>query len=329
MQKPSISITLSAYNVEKYIAESLECIINQTLQNIEIICIDDGSKDNTLTILKEYAEKDNRIKVIAKPKNEGLAVARNQALQLAKGKYVTFVDGDDLFDLTMLEKAYLVAEKENADMVIWDYAIFYNEKNLAKNKIIPSTLKTNIKTDKIALLKRPAFTWVKLLKTKTAKELGIHFPKGLTRQDIPVHWHLITSLDKISILPERLSYYRQQAQATTARTDKRLFDLATVMDITKEYLEKNNLYQTYKNTFLESQLNLLAGMYDKANDNLRPQAKKIIEERLKADQWQYINSSFPLRNNARSFYKAMQGSVYHKIKLASFKFLRSIYRKLK
>jgi len=329
MRKPSISITLSAYNIQQYIAESLECIINQTLQNIEIICIDDGSSDNTLVILKQYAARDNRIKVIAKPKNEGLAVARNQALQLAKGKYVTFVDGDDLFDLTMLEKAYLVAEKENADMVIWDYAIFYNNTDLKKNKLIPSSLNINIKNDKVALLKRPAFTWVKLLKTKTVKKLGIHFPKGLTRQDIPVHWHLITSLDKISILPERLSYYRQQAQATTARTDKRLFDLATVMDVSKEYLEKNNLYQTYKNTFLESQLNLLAGMYDKADDNLIPQAKKIIEERLKSDQWQYINSSLPLRTNARSFYRAMQGSVYHKIKLVGFKFLRSIYRKLK
>ena len=103
---PLVSITMSTYNVEDFIQESLNCIVNQTLKDIEIICIDDGSKDNTLSILNDYAEKDERIIVVAKPKNEGLAVARNEALALAKGKYITFVDGDDLFSLTMLEEAY-------------------------------------------------------------------------------------------------------------------------------------------------------------------------------------------------------------------------------
>ena len=327
--KPLVSITLSAYNVEQYIARSLDCIINQSLKNIEIICIDDGSKDKTLSILNTYAAKDKRIIVVAKPKNEGLAVARNQALAMAKGKYITFVDGDDLFDLTMLEKAHNLAENEKSDLVLWDYAIFYNNTDLEINKNKQTSLKPNIATDKVALLKRPAFTWTKLIKTETAKQLNIHFPKGLTRQDIPVHWHLITAIEKIAILPERLSFYRQQEQATTAGTDKRLFDLVTVMDITKEYLIKNKLYEAYKDTFLESQINFFAGMYDKINEGLKPKALKLINERFKKEQLTYLNSGKPLRNQTRLFFNAKNGSVIAKIKLSLRHFTRYIYRKLK
>ena len=329
MQKPLISITLSAYNVEQYIADSLDCIINQTLKNIEIICIDDGSKDNTLKILQEYAKKDSRIIIVAKPKNEGLAVARNQALKLAKGKYITFVDGDDLFDTTMLEKAYQLAQINNSDLVIWDYAIFHTLKDLEHNKQQISPLLKIKNNDKIRLLKRPAFTGIKLIKTELAINLKIHFPKGLTREDIPVHWHLITSIDKISILPERLYYYRQQSQATTAGTDKRLFDLVTVMDITKEYLLKNNMYKTYKDPFLESQINFFSGMYDKIDKALKPQALKLINERFKNEQLEYLKSDKPLRNQTRLFFNAKNGSVTAKIKLFLRNTLRNIYRAIK
>jgi len=329
MQQPKVSITLSAYNVEQYIADSLDCIINQALKEIEIICIDDGSKDNTLNILNEYAQKDPRIIVVAKPNNEGLAVARNQALKLAKGKYITFVDGDDLMNLDLFKEAYNLAEKEQAEMVIWDYAIFYNNKDLEINKNKPTSLKTNIATDKIALLKRPAFTWTKLIKTEKARELNIHFPKGLTRQDIPVHWHLITALDKISILPKRFSYYRQQAQATTAGTDKRLFDLVTVMDITKEYLINNNLYNIYKDTFLESQINFFSGMLDKIDKSLKSQALKLINDRFKDEHFAYLKSNKPLRNQTRLFFNAKNGSISAKIKLNLRNITRKIYRTLK
>ncbi len=329
MAQPLITIALSAYNIETYIADSMDCIINQTYKNLEIICIDDGSSDKTLQILKSYAQKDNRIKVVAKPNNEGLAVARNESLAMATGKYIIFLDGDDLFDLKMVEKAVQLAEKEQSDLVIWDYAIFYNEKDLEKNKQEPSPLNNINSKNKKALLKRPAFTWTKLINIEKAKQLNIHFPNGLTRQDIPVHWLLITAIDKIAILPERLSFYRQQAQATTAKTDKRLFDLATVMDITKDYLTKNGLYDTYKDVFLESRLNLLAGMYDKCDSVLKPQASKIITERLNDDEWAYIESNKPLRWASRKLFLAIKGNKIAKFELFLRNSIRKIYRVIK
>ena len=321
--QPLVSITLSAYNVEKYIKKNLDCIVNQTLREIEIICIDDGSTDNTLSILKKYASEDERIIVVSKAKNEGLAVARNESLELASGRYIAFVDGDDLFDLTLFEKAYRLSQMEKTDMVMWDYQIFYDEKEL--EIISPSSLNKTQK-NKRDLLKRPAFTWIKLIKTDVAKSLNISFPKGLTRQDIPIHWLLITQIDKISILPEKLSYYRQQLEATTHKNDKRLFDIALVLDIVKKYLEDNNLFEIYKNIFLESQLNMLFGMFDKVEDSLKKEALEILKVRLNEIQWEYINSKKPLRYQARIFYKSLKGAFFAKIKYKLWKKSRKIYR---
>jgi glycosyltransferase involved in cell wall biosynthesis len=323
-----VSITMSVYNVEKYLRSSLECIVNQTLKNIEIICIDDGSTDGSLAILQEYAQNDARIQVIAKPNNEGLAVARNEALALAIGTYVTFVDGDDLFDVTMFEKAYQLAESKDADMVLWDYLVFWNESEISTKKTVPSALLNASNTNKIALLQRPAFTWIKLIKTEVAKKLQITFPKGLTRQDIPVHWQLITQINAIALLPERLSYYRQQSQATTHKADERLFDLATVLDKTKVYLEQNNVYETYKEEFLRQQLNVLAGMYDKVQKELKPKALEMVKERLQADQWEYIHSNKPLRKQALDFYLSLQGVFSAKIRRKVWLLSRNVYRLL-
>ncbi len=325
---PLVSITMSTYNVKDFISESLDSITNQTLKEIEIICIDDGSTDGTVDILQDFAQKEERIQLVLKETNEGLAVARNKALELARGKYITFLDGDDLYDLEMIEKAYKLAEINQSDMVIWDYHVFYNPSELKEVSLIESNLKDFDVSDKIALLQRPSFTWVKLLRTEKAKELGIHFPEGRTRQDIPVHWHLVTALDKISILPERLVYYRQQPAATTSQKDRRIFDLAYVMDTAKSYLETQNLYNSYKNEFLRQRLNLLFGMLDSVKDEFKNEALELINVRLSKDEWQYIQSKEPLRIQARWFYKSKGGDFISLIKYQLWKLVRLLYRKI-
>lgn len=326
---PLVSITMSTYNVEEFIQDSLDSIVNQSFKDIEIIIIDDGSTDATPSIIKQYAANDSRIRVVEKAINQGLAVARNEALKLAKGKYLTFLDGDDLYDLDMIQKAYEMAEKENSDIVLWDYVTFWNPLDIEEKKKEPSALLTISDKDKIALLQRPSFTWVKLIETEVARNMGISFPKGLTRQDVPVHWHLITKIDRISILPERLSYYRQQPQATTHKKDARLFDLATVMDITKTYLINSDLYETYKDEFLRQQLGFLSGMIDFIEEPLKQKAMKMINDRMGDDQLEYINSKKPLRWQTRDFYLALNGSTSAKTRRYIWLLSRRIYRSLK
>jgi glycosyltransferase involved in cell wall biosynthesis len=324
-----VSITISTYNVEEYIAASMKSILGQTLLDVEIICVDDGSSDNTPKILKEFAAADDRIVLELKLINEGLAVSRNRALELAKGKYITFLDGDDLYDSTMLEKAYNLAENEHSDLVIWDYQTFVHSADLDTVVLEKSRLENFDKANKVKLLQLPAFTWIKLINTAKARELGVNFPKGMTRQDIPVHWKLMTSIDAISILPEKLAFYRQQPNATTSQKDARVLDLAYVLDISKKYLVESNLYIVYKDEFLRQRLNLLYGMYDSINDKLKPQALALMKERLNKDELYFINRGKYLRPRALLFYKAIEGDIISKIKYFSWITIRSLYRKLK
>ena len=331
MEFPKVTIALSVYNVESYLRKSLDCIIKQTFRDIEILCIDDCSKDGTYTILEEYASKDKRIRLLKQPTNMGLSCSRNLAMAEAKGEYILMLDGDDLFALDMVEKAYKKAVETDADLVMWDYCTFYKEKEIPQLTKRLSVLIGIEPKDKIALLKRPAFMWVKLFRIQVLRDHGVHFPEGLTKQDIPVWWHVVTVLDKVEVLPKRLSYYRQNPFNTTSRKDKSVYSLAYVMDITGEYLKKNNLYAAYKDEYLRSKLGLLQGMYDYIKPELQPDAMQMIRERLDTDAIAYINSSTcALSKRTILFYKGyMMGDVFAKLQYDSLMLVRTIYRKIK
>ena len=123
MNKPIVSVLVPVYNVEKYLGRCLDSIIAQTLINIEIICVNDGSTDDSLNILKEYKLKDKRIKIIDK-KNGGLPSARNAAIDVASGEYVGFIDSDDYIEPTMFETMVKYARKDKSDIVICGANIF-------------------------------------------------------------------------------------------------------------------------------------------------------------------------------------------------------------
>lgn len=115
---PKISVIIPIYNVESYLRKCLDSVCYQTLKDIEIICANDCSPDNSLEILKEYACHDKRIKIIDFEKNQGVAIARNEAMKLAKGEYICFIDPDDWIDLDFCEKLYNKAKEYDSDLVI-------------------------------------------------------------------------------------------------------------------------------------------------------------------------------------------------------------------
>lgn len=129
MTNPKISIIATFYNLEEYAKQCINSITSQTLQEIEIICVNDGSKDNTLKVLQELANKDNRIKIIDK-KNEGVSIARNTGINIASGEYIMFIDGDDFLDSDACEKLYKIAVESNVDIVI------FQKKYIQKNNSI-------------------------------------------------------------------------------------------------------------------------------------------------------------------------------------------------
>lgn len=130
-EKPKISIIVPAYNVEKYIAQCLQSLVNQTYKNLEIIVVNDGSKDKTGEIIEKFAEEDNRIRYVNQ-ENKGVAEARNVALQKVNSEFVMFVDSDDWLDLETCETVLNEATSENADMIMFGYVREYAENSLPK-----------------------------------------------------------------------------------------------------------------------------------------------------------------------------------------------------
>ena len=172
MSKIKLSIIIPCYNVEKYVEKSINSLIAQTLDNVEIIVVNDGSKDNTLKILKKYEKENSNIKLIDK-KNAGVSAARNDALKIAKGEYIGFLDSDDWVEKDMFEKMYNKAINENLDIVACDTNAVYPDKNI----IIKSNV-SRTSTPEELMINAYAVIWNKIYK----KELlnGITFKEGMT-----------------------------------------------------------------------------------------------------------------------------------------------------
>jgi len=138
-----VSVVIPVYNTYKYLPECLESVINQTLADIEIICINDGSTDFSSKILEEYASKDKRIKIISQ-NNQGLSCARNRGLEIARGEYIYFLDSDDKITLTALEELYDIAEKNKLDIIYFDAQVFFeNEALKSKYEVFIQASKRN------------------------------------------------------------------------------------------------------------------------------------------------------------------------------------------
>lgn len=136
--QPSVSVIVPIYNAEKYISRAIESVLNQTFTKFELILIDDGSSDNSLSVCKNYEQRDSRVRVISK-ENGGISEARNLGINEAKGKYVCFLDDDDVYARELIEDNFNLAEKYDATIVKYGYK-FVNEKNIFTNKKTKSSI---------------------------------------------------------------------------------------------------------------------------------------------------------------------------------------------
>lgn len=208
-----ISIIVPVYNVESYLAQCIESLINQTYKNLEIILIDDGSTDKSGEICDLYKDKDNRIKVIHK-QNGGLSSARNTGLDIARGDYIGFVDSDDFIDITMYEKLYLQIENNDADMIKCNLIEFKNNQ-VPKNIVSTGKITTYTREEAIYNFINKEYSYNKHFKVVVwdalyKKDLleDIRFPEGLLYEDGYVSPKLFFKSKKLLHLDDFLYYYR-------------------------------------------------------------------------------------------------------------------------
>ena len=175
---PKVSVIVPVYNVEKYLPHCLDSLVNQTLKDIEIICVNDGSTDGSLAILQRYAAKDKRIKIIDK-ENEGAEAARNNALDTASGTYIAFVDSDDWVENIYLEEQISLLEENNADMVECSYETVISDVSKRKHNISRHTSDEVIEITSKNFCFRNKILWNKLFKNALVQDYNLRFP--LTR----------------------------------------------------------------------------------------------------------------------------------------------------
>ena len=179
MGKIIISVIIPVYNVEKYLKQCLDSIINQTLKNIEVICINDCSTDNSLNILKEFASKDSRIKIIDLKQNEGVSNARNSGLNIAQGKYIYLIDSDDWIDNNYLEVMVQKIEESNSNILI--NANFVNEYPDKQKKLYSKFdfLKSDFETINSRIIQRyfPPVIWTRLYRRTYIEKYKFRFPQ--------------------------------------------------------------------------------------------------------------------------------------------------------
>lgn len=302
-----VSVIIPTYNREKYVKKCLESILNQTLKDIEIIIVDDGSQDNTKEIVNSY--KDKRIKYIYK-NNTGIGDTRNKGISLSRGEYIAFVDIDDYIDELMLEKMYKKANKDDLDIVICNYIEINEETKQEKKYNLLSFENTSLKKLPNIINKTNLGPCNKIFK----KELFMNelFPTDIKYEDMALIIKLYTKANKIGKIDEYLSFFTIHEKSETTTRDKLVFDIFKSIDIISNIL-KDEIYKEELETLVISKL---------TNYNIQQRYqkdKKIAKEFIKKS-FEYLNKNYPNYKKNKYFKERKIKGIIEKSK-----FLTEIY----
>ena len=252
---PKVSIIVPVYNVERYLRQCLDSLVNQTYQNIEIICVDDGSTDASSEILTEYALKNSKVRVI-RQENSGLSAARNVGFSFATGEYVMYVDSDDWIDVCTCEKAVFKAEEHAADLVMWPYIREFP--NRSAPKVIFSEEKTFHAVECRELQRRMVgllgtelahpenadalcTVWGKLYLRELIAQNDIHFTdlqRIGTYEDGLFNLHYLAHVKNATYIPDYLSHYRKNSGMTSKYRNKLALQWKNLFSDMRGYIEK-------------------------------------------------------------------------------------------
>ncbi|MBQ8785251.1 MAG: glycosyltransferase [Alphaproteobacteria bacterium] len=246
-KNPEISIIIPVYNVQNYLEKCLGSVKNQTFQDWEAICVNDGSTDNSLEILQQYAEKDERFIVITQ-ENQGLSPARNTGLEKTKGDYIMFLDGDDFLHPQCMELALRTIKDTDSDICQFKFkSVMLNEKvDSCFYEKIPYIERISDIFQKVISkeFKRSVVVWDKLYKSDLAKK--ITFKSVNPGEDALYTFELLDNTKIFSVLPVELIYYVQRPSSITHSIDKRKKYEKHILFIDEHIKIINKLIDKYK-----------------------------------------------------------------------------------
>lgn len=279
----SVSVIVPFYNVENYIEKCLQTLVGQTLDDIEIILVNDGSKDRSKIVvdkfLKQYPEKI----VYLEKENGGLSDARNYAIPYAKGEYIAFLDSDDYVEKTMYKDMYELAKKEDSDMVECNFYWEYPDKKKEDVGIVYNGKKEML--EKIRVV-----AWNKLIRKEVLEKSKVLFPKGLRYEDVEFTYKLIPYLDKVSFLKKPCVHYIQREGSISNNQNERNEEIFDILANVIDFYKANNLYDEYKD-----ELEYVYIRYAFCSSLLRIVKIKdeFVQRKLLDLTWEKVNTTFP------------------------------------
>ena len=321
-----LSIIIPVYNVEKYLEECLDSVLNQTLNDTEIICIDDGSTDNSLNILKEYSKKDKRIKIIPK-ENGGQASARNLGIKEAQGEYIAFVDSDDFIEPEMIEKLYTKAKDNNLDIAMCKISLYDNETEEINTHAWYYMLGVfrDFEKDVFSHKDTKEFTceisvtpYNKIYKTSLIKDNNILFPEGLIFEDEKFFYDVYLRAKRVSIVDEFLYYYRTNRKGSTVDITKEsdYTDLIPIFKQIRETFKETKNYEDYKillaNRFIHLELSRFTQTSSKYKEKYFNLMKEDLNELLE-DQAITDNLESNVKSRVSKILKAKNYEEFKKL----------------
>lgn len=258
MDTPKISVIIPVYNAEKYLEKCLDSILQQTFREIEVICVDDGSQDASKQILRRYASQDARV-IVVEQKNMYAGVARNRGMELAKGKYLIFLDADDFFHPDMLRRAYACSEQYRADITIFNVKCFSDQtkitfkgKWLYNKDLIPQKQPFSMHDIYSQIFQiTTASPWNKLFNREFIQREQILFQGTRSTNDVYFVNLALALAERIVTIDRSLLYYRVDTKNNLQNTQEQSpLDFYTACRALKKSLEQRKAFQNVEQSFV-------------------------------------------------------------------------------
>ena len=279
----SVSVIVPFYDVENYIEKCLETLVHQTLENIEIILVNDGSTDRSINVVKKFLEQyPDKITYLEK-ENGGLSDARNYAIPYAKGEYIAFLDSDDYVEKTMYKDMYELAKKEDSDMVECNFYWEYPDKKKEDIGVAYNGKKEMLEKVRVV-------AWNKLIKKEVLEKSKVTFPKGYRYEDVEFTYKLIPYLDKVSFLKKSCVHYIQREGSISNNQNERNKEIFDVLEHVIDFYKGNDLYDEYKD-----ELEYIYVRYAFCSSLLRiiKIRDEFVQRKLLDLTWEKVNTTFP------------------------------------
>ena len=283
---PKFSLIVPCYNVEDYIVDCIRSIQKQTFEDFEVLCVDDCGSDSTIDLIRVFAQKDKRIKIITHNHNKGLGAARNTALKHAIGEYVICIDSDDWIKPDCLQTVYDAFNKVGYNS-IWFKADIFIQDQLATTKYDLYPLYTdcsegNLILDDTNFINYPLVTWNKAYKRDFIINNNIKWSEGKFFEDVEFYWMFHTLSPYVYVIDKPLYMYRKRSNSICTNNKnivKKIIDLFDVNTNVYHFLKENELFDKYKNQYTRYVLDTLREMngYPSHKEELAKAALKYLE----------------------------------------------------